>query len=113
MVARFSDHKSLALAYSNLLDLGIPAQSMKAQFNEVATKAQPAGEHSSFLARLHEWVRFHRASNTYTSPTETIDSPKPTTPVFKEGGGLLEIEALGRESAVVAVIVQHFGELID
>ncbi|MGI4757892.1 MAG: hypothetical protein ACRYGF_13695 [Janthinobacterium lividum] len=112
MAARFSDHKRLALTYSNLLDLGIPPQSMRAQFNEVAVEPQPASEHRSFLARLYEWVQLHHASNFSAGPTER-EPPKPTIPLFKEGGGLLEIDAVGRESAAVAVVVHHFGELID
>jgi hypothetical protein len=108
MVARFSDTKALAFAFNDLLAIGVEASCMHAHFDQVADEPRPAVEHLTYLERLHEWTK--GIDQHPNDGSESIDAPRSAN--FKVTGGALEFQAPGRDTAAVAVIVHHGGELV-
>ena len=112
MVARFSDRKSLVLTYSTLLNVGVPSGSMQVRFDEVDNVAQPAREHQGFLQRLHRWLTHTAVESSQELSPALKEAGAPQSALFQHSGGTLQVERPEREAAVIAVIVQHSGELV-
>ena len=113
MVARFSSHKAMVFAYSDLLALGIPASALRPHFDEVASAPQPPEEHHRFLQRLHKWFQARSDHSSMSQEVTQVGPERPSSPTYKESGGTLDVDPGSRGSAVVAIIVHHSGELVD
>lgn len=107
MVARFTDSKALVFAYTDLVNMGVPASCMHAQFDEVAGSPRPPEEHHTFLEHLRRWIESHCSED-----GETRFSEPPRSPHFKPSGGSLQIEYRGNDTDVVHVIIHHSGTLV-
>lgn len=107
MTARFTDQKALVFAYTDLLDQGIPAHAMRAAFDEVPGANDLAGVRHGRLTGLLALLRAGKVRQ---------QAPKKRTEPKAQGqsmGGLLHVDADGREQAASQVILHHFGVVIS
>ena len=115
MNVHFPDHKSLALAYSELLAEGVPRQHLGVNFDEIPNEPLLPGVHHAYLRRLHEWLSIdNRAKNSQeisgVSASPDV-APLPVGP-FPARGGVLCIDQEVCDSKTIATVTSHLGEVI-
>ncbi len=108
MVARFTDHKALAFAYSDLLAAGVPPAAMSASRYGAPPASRAARASLGVLAGFHQWLRSQRTrlqlrgSSVQHPPFHLPDAHWPA----------LQINAPGREDTVFGVVAHRQGTLI-
>lgn len=103
MTARFADHKSLAFAYTDLVQAGFAEGAMRADFGTPPDENTVAPEHVGLLERLHRLaarMRAHAASPRHT--------PHHAEPV----GADLTFEADERADEAAEIVARHGGLLV-
>ena len=108
MIARFSDHKALSLAYSDLIDLGIPRHCISPCFEEAGPEPQEPAVHRSFLEELHRWFASRSRDS---SPDAYVDAVRLSSR-FRKHGGVLRIECGSLGAQTLQVLLQHNAELV-